>query len=89
MIYKRWIDDWETRLCYRTNNRVVRPFEWGLDWSAEWPQARAIPRNGYSEQEYFRIAYDRASHGDALPLSTGELVRIPTRVTATQPDRLE
>jgi hypothetical protein len=55
MIYKRWIEDWETRLCYRTNNRVVRPFEWGLDWSPEWPQTRAFPRNGYSEQEYFRI----------------------------------
>jgi hypothetical protein len=30
--YLRWIDRWETRLATRDSNRVVRPFEWGLDW---------------------------------------------------------
>jgi len=29
--------DWETRLTTRDNNRVVRPFEWGEEWTAEWP----------------------------------------------------
>ncbi|MEK7405103.1 MAG: alpha/beta hydrolase family protein [Acidobacteriota bacterium] len=31
-IYARWIDRWETELAQRDSNRVVRPFEWGLDW---------------------------------------------------------
>jgi len=26
------MDRWETRLATRDQNRVVRPFEWGLDW---------------------------------------------------------
>jgi len=30
--YERWIDTWENRLANRDSNRVVRPFEWGLDW---------------------------------------------------------
>lgn len=31
-LYARWIDRWETRLARRDTNRVVRPFEWGLEW---------------------------------------------------------
>jgi len=31
-IYGRWIDNWERKLATRDTNRVVRPFEWGLDW---------------------------------------------------------
>lgn len=30
--YARWIDSWERRLAARDTNRVVRPFEWGLEW---------------------------------------------------------
>ena len=35
--YKRWMHDWETRLSTRDNNRVVRPLEWGLEWTQLWP----------------------------------------------------
>src|SRR5580704_923823 len=35
--YRRWIHDWESRLTSRDNNRIVRPFEWGLDWTSQWP----------------------------------------------------
>jgi hypothetical protein len=31
-LYARWIDRWETKLANRDTNRLVRPFEWGLDW---------------------------------------------------------
>jgi hypothetical protein len=31
-LYARWIDRWEHKLATRDTNRVVRPFEWGLDW---------------------------------------------------------
>jgi len=35
--YNRWMHDWEYRLTSRDTNRVVRPFEWGLDWIEGWP----------------------------------------------------
>ncbi|MCL6506972.1 MAG: hypothetical protein K6T59_08100 [Bryobacteraceae bacterium] len=31
-LYGRWITGWETKLAARDTNRVVRPFEWGLEW---------------------------------------------------------
>jgi len=37
-LYQRWICDWETRLTTRDTNRVVRPFEWGVEWTRAWPQ---------------------------------------------------
>jgi dienelactone hydrolase len=36
-LYTRWMHAWETRLSQRDNNRVVRPFDWGLDWAERWP----------------------------------------------------
>ncbi len=35
--YARWMNDWEYRLETRDSNRVVRPFEWGMDWTADFP----------------------------------------------------
>lgn len=31
-IYARWMNGWEYRLATRDQDRVVRPFEWGLEW---------------------------------------------------------
>ncbi len=31
-LYARWIDRWERELATRDTNRVVRPFEWGIEW---------------------------------------------------------
>ena len=31
-LYARWLDRWESRLAKRDTNRVVRPFEWGIEW---------------------------------------------------------
>lgn len=35
---------WETRLNARDNNRVVRPLDWGVEWTRSWPC-----RNGCAE----------------------------------------
>jgi dienelactone hydrolase len=35
--YAQWMYEWETRLTSVDNNRVVRPLEWGLEWSHGWP----------------------------------------------------
>ncbi len=51
-VYSRWITQWEQRLCFKATNRVVREFDWGLDWAFHWPVAERIPFNGRSEQEY-------------------------------------
>jgi dienelactone hydrolase len=50
--YARWMDAWETRLAFKSTNRVVRPFDWGLNWSKAWPSAMDFPRNGHSEHQY-------------------------------------
>lgn len=35
--YQQWMYEWETQLTSVDNNRVVRPLEWGVDWSDSWP----------------------------------------------------
>jgi Alpha/beta hydrolase domain containing 18 len=30
--YSNWMANWEHSLAHRDTNRVIRPFEWGLDW---------------------------------------------------------
>ncbi len=34
--YRGWIDRWENDLCFRSTDRVVRPFELGAEWTAGW-----------------------------------------------------
>ena len=45
--YRRWMHNWEARMTSRDNNRVVRPFEWGLEWARTWPGVDrfALPSN--------------------------------------------
>src|SRR4051794_14771963 len=59
-LYRRWMQDWENRLCYRTNNRVIRPFEWGLEWAEKWPVAQQYSRNGHAPEQYLHALNDRA-----------------------------
>lgn len=35
--YREQIEAWELRLATRDTNRVVRAFEWGEEWSRNWP----------------------------------------------------
>jgi hypothetical protein len=55
--------DWETRLTSVDNNRVVRPLDWGLDWTQGWPGRNGGPRNGCQNPrdllEYFSRFNDR------------------------------
>lgn len=52
--YGSYMDRWEQSLCFRATNRVVRPFDWGLDWAARWPLARSFPQNGSEPEAYLR-----------------------------------
>jgi dienelactone hydrolase len=53
--YARWMNDWEYRLETRDSNRVVRPFDWGLDWTADFPGAASLPVSSSAEaqKKYF------------------------------------
>ncbi len=51
-LYTQWINRWENDLAFRSTNRVVRPFDWGLEWVREWPFARQLPQNGHNAREY-------------------------------------
>lgn len=53
--YSRRMLAWENELCNRATNRVVRPFEWGLDWVERWPEARLTPQNGHTPEAYIRL----------------------------------
>src|SRR5258708_7357161 len=55
--YAQWMYDWEHRLTSVDNNRVVRPLEWGVEWTRDWPcrngyRPGQIPSNADSEK-YF------------------------------------
>ena len=51
-LYQRWILTREQQLCSRATNRVVRHFEWGLEWSRDWPCGRRHPKNGDAPGDY-------------------------------------
>lgn len=52
--YARRMDAWEQKLAFRSTNRVVRPFDWGLEWTQGWPQTEHIAQNGHSPEQYIR-----------------------------------
>jgi len=64
-IYARWIDNWERKLAMRDTNRVVRPFEWGLDWlgTLEFPR---LPDhvNGNAREALDRFAEEALTDSD-------------------------
>ncbi len=53
--------DWETRLTSVDNNRVVRPLDWGLDWTRGWPGRNGGPAGQSSRDllEYFSRLNER------------------------------
>ena len=56
-LYSKYMFDWEMRMTTRDANRVVRPFEWGLEWTQDWPvSARngdGIPADDFAAQEKY------------------------------------
>lgn len=48
--YEDWLTGWENHLCFRSTDRVVRPFEYGLEWSRRWPmveECKADPEDAH------------------------------------------
>jgi dienelactone hydrolase len=61
-LYARWMYNWETRLTQVDNNRVVRPLEWGIEWTREWPCRNGFmtPRTAAECEQYLREYNARA-----------------------------
>jgi hypothetical protein len=59
--YAQWMYEWETRLTSVDNNRVVRPLDWGLDWTHSWPGRNGGPAGASSRDQldYFARSNDR------------------------------
>lgn len=64
-LYSRWMNRWEESLCFRATNRVVRPFDWGLDWAGHWPHTQGFPQNGHAPCDWLLELSRRAiTHSD-------------------------
>src|SRR5260370_6087101 len=59
--YAQWMYDWETRLTSVDNNRVIRPLDWGVEWTQHWHGRNGGPSGQSSREllEYFTRFNDR------------------------------
>jgi len=82
-LYARWMYDWETRLASADNNRVVRPLEWGIEWTRAWPCRNGfLPASGGAECERYLREYNRraiASSDEFFAYKTPGDFRLETR----------
>jgi hypothetical protein len=58
--YRTWMDRWENELCFRANDRVVRPFEFGLEWTQNWPCTRGDMSGSSDPIEFLTALNQRA-----------------------------
>ena len=59
-LYAKWMYAWETRLTTRDTNRVVRPLEWGMEWTKRWPLLNGdCPANADAYEDYLHQLNDR------------------------------
>lgn len=58
--YAQWMYDWEHRLTSVDNNRVVRPLDWGVEWTRAWPcRNGCAPEQSAQNPEKFFVDYNR------------------------------
>ncbi len=60
--YGRRMRAWENHLAMRSTNRVVRPFDWGAEWGANWPGAYA---RGRQDPESYLLEMNRRAIADS------------------------
>src|SRR5437016_1445904 len=94
-VYGRRLDAWENRLVLSATNRVVRPFEWGAEWTTGWPCAAQIPLDGHDPGAYLPLLNQAAvaQSDDFFGYQTprdfklkGNLLRFTSAVTTPYPE---
>src|SRR5690348_8587195 len=50
-LWQRAMYAWETHLTTRDTNRIVRPLEWGIEWTRSWPQVNGNFPHSLSETD--------------------------------------
>jgi hypothetical protein len=55
------MDAWEMDLATRSTDRVVRPFDWGLEWTGRWPVQSSEPDPETRIRELNRLALERSA----------------------------
>jgi hypothetical protein len=58
--YQRWMDKWENELCFRATDRIVRPFDYGLEWAEKWPVAHEFSPEIDDPISYIELLNQRA-----------------------------
>jgi hypothetical protein len=93
--YERWMNDWEQSLCFRATNRVVRPFDWGAEWAANWPCTPHVYRNGHGPEQWlgdlnkFAVANSDDFFSYRTPSDfklEGEMLRFTSPVSTPYPE---
>ncbi len=83
--YQRWMHDWEYRLTTRDTNRVVRPLEYGLEWTRQWPFAAEPPESAgrpvHPSASGTGLPATTAS-GNGIPAAERQLAEVNARVLA-------
>jgi dienelactone hydrolase len=57
--YAQWMYNWEHRLTSVDNNRVVRPLEWGVEWTRDWPCRNGFRGGVPDDPKKFFFDYNR------------------------------
>jgi len=93
--YERWIRSKEEELCNRATNRVVRHFDWGLEWAESWPCAQQYAKNGDSPEDYI-LKLNRVALADSDEFFAyerqrdfeleGGILRFPSPVESPHPE---
>ncbi len=71
--YERRINEWEFKLATKSTDRVVRPFDWGVEWTSQWPfqsdakdpETRILELNRYAlehSDDFFAYRKPREFH---------------------------
>jgi dienelactone hydrolase len=89
--YAQRMYDWENRLTAVDNNRVVRPLDWGVEWSRDWPCRNGfVPGVSAADAEKFFRDYNHriVSNSDEfysyIPPSDFRLERREVQVFSTR-----
>ena len=85
MLLKPLFHAWERRLASVTKNRVVRPFEWGLDWIPSNGNAPDAPPHEVVRTWVTHVMNDTDAFFTPAPTSdytlTGDLLTFPSALT--------